>query len=80
MRKCVRKEERLEILRKCHSAEYSGHYSHFQTQVKVWSSGLFWPEMHEDTKRYVASFLECQRTENISQRNAMPLKYNLQIN
>jgi transposase InsO family protein len=35
--------------------------------------------MHEDTKRYVASCHECQRTGNISQRNAMPLKYNLQI-
>jgi hypothetical protein len=35
--------------------------------------------MHEDTKRYVASCLECQRTGNISQRNGMPLKYNLQI-
>jgi transposase InsO family protein len=35
--------------------------------------------MNEDTKRYVASCPECQRTENISQRNSMPLKYNLQI-
>jgi hypothetical protein len=35
--------------------------------------------MHEDTKRYVASCPECQRTTNISQRNSMPLKYNLQI-
>jgi hypothetical protein len=35
--------------------------------------------MHEDTKRYIASCPECQRTRNISQTNAMPLKYNLQI-
>jgi hypothetical protein len=35
--------------------------------------------MHEDTKRYVASCPECQRTRNISQRNCMPLRYNLQI-
>jgi hypothetical protein len=35
--------------------------------------------MHEDTKRYVASCPECQRTGNISQRNSMPLNYNLQI-
>jgi hypothetical protein len=35
--------------------------------------------MPEDTKRYVASYPECQRTVNISQRNAMPLKYNLRI-
>jgi hypothetical protein len=79
MRRCVPREERLEILRKCHSAEYGEHYSHFRTQEKVWSNGLYWPEMHEDTKRYVALCLECQRTRNISQRNFMPLKYNLQI-
>jgi hypothetical protein len=69
MRRCVPGEERIEILRKCH----------FRTQEKVWSSGFFWPEMHEDTKRYVASCSECQRTGNISQKNSMPLKYNLQI-
>jgi hypothetical protein len=34
MRRCVPREERLEILRKCHSAEYGGHYSHFRTQKK----------------------------------------------
>jgi hypothetical protein len=41
MRRCVPKEERQEILRKCHSAEYGGHYSHFRTQAKVWSCGFF---------------------------------------
>jgi transposase InsO family protein len=34
--------------------------------------------MQEDTKRYVASCPECQRTGNISQRNSIALKYNLQ--
>jgi hypothetical protein len=29
MRRCVPREQRLEILRKCPSAEYGGHYSHF---------------------------------------------------
>jgi transposase InsO family protein len=79
MRRCVPREERLEILRKCHSAEYGGHYNHFRTQAKVWSSGFYWPEMHEHTKKYVASCPECQRIGNISQRNSMPLKYNIQI-
>jgi hypothetical protein len=35
--------------------------------------------MHQDSKRYVASCPECQRIGNISQRNAMPLNYNMQI-
>jgi hypothetical protein len=58
MRRCVPREERLEILRKCHSTEYGGHYSHFWTQEKVWFRRFYWPEMHEDTKRYVASAKE----------------------
>jgi hypothetical protein len=70
MRRCVPREERLEILRKCHSTEYGGHFSHLRTQAKVsssgFSSGFYWPQMHEDTKRYVASCPECQRTGNIS--------------
>jgi hypothetical protein len=79
IRRCVPREERLEILRKCHLAEYGGHYSHFRIQAKLWYSGFYWPEMHEDTTRYVASCPECERTGNISQRNSMPLRYNLQI-
>jgi hypothetical protein len=79
MRRCVPREERLEILRKCDLAEYGGHYSHFRIQAKVWSSGFYWPEMHEDIKRYVALCPECQRIGNISQRNSMPLRYNLKI-
>jgi hypothetical protein len=35
MIRCVPREERQEILRKCHSSEYGGHYSHFRTQAKV---------------------------------------------
>jgi hypothetical protein len=34
MRRCVLREEMAEILRKCHLAEYGGHYSHFQTKQK----------------------------------------------
>jgi hypothetical protein len=40
MRRCVPREERVEILRKCHSTEYGGHYSHFRTQARVWSRGF----------------------------------------
>jgi hypothetical protein len=62
LRTCVPREEREEILRKCHSSEYGGHYGHFRTQAKVWESGFYWPEMHEDAKRFVATCLECQKS------------------
>jgi hypothetical protein len=79
LRRCVPREEREEILRKCHSSEYGGHYGHFRTQAKVWASGFYWPEVHEDAKRFVATCPECQRSGNISQKNAMPLNYNFQV-
>jgi hypothetical protein len=79
LRRCVPRKEGEEILRKCHSLEYGGHYGHFRTQAKVWASGFYWPEMHEDAKRFVATCTECQRSGIISQRNAMPLNYNLQV-
>jgi hypothetical protein len=41
MRRCVPREERLEILRKCHSAECGGHYSHFRTQKKCGPADSF---------------------------------------
>jgi hypothetical protein len=79
LRRCVPREERLKILRKCHSGEYGGHYGNFRTQAKVWASGFYWLKMHQDPKTYISSCPECERTGNISQRNAMPLNYNLQI-
>jgi len=79
LRRCVPAEEREEILRKCHSSEYGGHHGHFRTQAKVWGGGFYWPEMHEDARKFVASCTECQRIGNVSARNSMPLTYNLQI-
>jgi hypothetical protein len=46
---------------------------------EVWASGFYWPEMHKDAKRFDETFLECQRSGNISQRNAMSLNYNVQV-
>jgi hypothetical protein len=33
--RCIPREERVKMLRKCHSGEYGGHYGHFSTQAKV---------------------------------------------
>ena len=79
VRRCVPREERASILAKCHSSDYGGHYGYFRTQAKVWASGFYWPTMHEDAKRYVATCAQCQRIGNVNSRNAMPLKYNLQV-
>jgi hypothetical protein len=44
---CAKRTEARNI-EKVQSAEYSGHYSQFQTQAKVLSGRFFWPELHED--------------------------------
>jgi hypothetical protein len=43
LKRCVPREEHEEILRKCNSSDYGGHYSYFRTQAKVWASGFYWP-------------------------------------
>jgi hypothetical protein len=35
LRRCVPREERVKILRKCHSGEYGGRFGHVRTQAKV---------------------------------------------
>jgi hypothetical protein len=73
LRRCIPREKRVEILSKCHSGEYGGHYGHFRTQAKVWATWFYWAEIHQDSKTYVTSCLECQRTGIISKTNAMPM-------
>ncbi|WVZ63711.1 hypothetical protein U9M48_013320 [Paspalum notatum var. saurae] len=58
LRRCVPAEEREEILRKYHAAEYGGHHGHFRTQAKIWGIGFYWLGMHEDAKKFVASCSE----------------------
>jgi len=50
LRRCVLVEEGIEIIQKCHSSPYGGHYGVFRTHAKIWQSGFFWPTMYEDTK------------------------------
>jgi len=49
LRRCVPTAEGIQIIDKCHSAPYGGHYGIFRTQAKIWQSGFYWPSMYEDT-------------------------------
>jgi ribosomal protein L37AE/L43A len=71
--------EGLQFIEKCHSAPYGGHYGVFRTQAKIWQCGFFWPTMYEDTKEFIWRCRKCQFQGNIIAHNAMPLRYNLQI-
>ena len=41
LRRCVPTVEGFQIIEKCHSAPYGGHYGIFRTQAKIWQSGFY---------------------------------------
>jgi hypothetical protein len=84
MRRCVPREERQEILRKSTRRSTVDTIAIFGPKKKCGTADSFgWRCMKilKDMLHHApnAKEPECQRTGNISQRNAMPLKYNLQI-
>jgi hypothetical protein len=53
LRRCVPVEEGIQIIQKCHSSPYGGHYGAFRTHAKIWQSGFFWPTIYENTKNLI---------------------------
>ena len=41
LRRCVPTADGIQIIEKCHSAPYGGHYGIFRTQAKIWQSGFY---------------------------------------
>jgi hypothetical protein len=77
LRRCVPTEEGIEIIERCHSSPYGGHYGIFRTLAKIRQSGFFWATMYEDMKDFIKRCGACQRHGNINSRDAMPLTNNL---
>ena len=68
-----------EILDKCHSSPYGGHFAGQRTAAKVLQSGFYWPTLFEDAHAFVQSCDRCQRTGNISWRNEMKQEMLLEV-
>ena len=73
MRRCEPQDKQLEILSKCHSSPYGGHFGSQKTAQKVLQFGFFWPSLFKDSHQHVQNCDRCQRVGNISRRNEMPL-------
>ena len=73
MRRCVPQEEQLEILSKCHSSVYGGHFGSQKIAQKVLKFGFFLPNLFKDSHQHIQNYDRCQRVCNISRRNEMPL-------
>ncbi|KAI3730652.1 hypothetical protein L1987_61824 [Smallanthus sonchifolius] len=72
LRRCVCKEEGLDILRHVHEGLTGGHHGAHTTAQKVFDCGFFWPTVVEDAIEFVKTCDACQRTGNISSKNEMP--------
>jgi hypothetical protein len=70
--------EGFQIIEKCHTAPYGGHFGVFRTQAKIWQSGFYWPSMYEDTRQFIRRCRKRQMHGGIT-HDEMPLNYNLQV-
>ncbi|XP_074301597.1 uncharacterized protein LOC141632999 [Silene latifolia] len=72
-RRCVSKEEGLEIVDRLHNSAYGGHLTTSRTIAKVLQGGFYWPFMFKNIHMVVKFCDSCQRTRNIRMQNEMPL-------
>ena len=79
IRKCVPEEEMESILHHCHSREVGRHFGATKTATKFLQSGFYWLSLFKDSFNFVANYDRCQRVENISRKNEMPLTNILEI-
>jgi len=77
VRKCVPEME--SILNHCHTREVGGHFSPTKIAAKILQSEFYWPSLFRDAYVYVIACDACQRSENISRRNKMPLNNILEV-
>ncbi|GKE02610.1 reverse transcriptase domain-containing protein [Tanacetum coccineum] len=78
IRRCVLGPETHIILDQCHHEPTGGHYGPNTTAKKVLDLVFYWPTIIKEAHTQVRMCEDCQKTGNISKRNAMPLK-NIQV-
>ena len=79
MRRYVPDNEMQRILHHCHGREVEGHFGATKTTTKVLQLRFYWPTLFKDAYAYVKACDACQKTENISIRNEMPLNNILEV-
>jgi hypothetical protein len=53
IRRCVRQDEILEILKAFHDEPCGGHFADKRTTHKIFNLGYYWPSIFKDSKKYV---------------------------
>ncbi len=55
------------ILAEAHDCPYAGHLGRLATSNRLRQTGLWWPTMSKDCKRYVDTCFTCQRIKSLNQ-------------
>ena len=74
IRRCVPEIEQNGIMEKCHASPYGGHFARDKTTKKILQSVFYWPTLFKYYFEWVKHYDNCQRMDNISRRNEMPLQ------
>ncbi|GJZ37425.1 reverse transcriptase domain-containing protein [Tanacetum coccineum] len=78
IRRCISGPKTRTILDQCHHGPTGGHYGPNITAKKVLDSGFYWPTIIKEAHTLVRLCEACQKTENISKCDEMPLN-NIQV-
>ena len=78
IRRCVRKDEVLDILKACHDEPCGGHFADKRTTYKILNLGYYFPSIFKDCKKYVRSCDICQRMGRPVPSDDMPLQPQVQ--
>ncbi|GJV88909.1 reverse transcriptase domain-containing protein [Tanacetum coccineum] len=73
IRRCISGPETQTILDQSHHGSTGGHYRPNITAKKVLDLGFYWPTIIKEAHTLVRLCEACQKTENISKCNEMPL-------
>jgi hypothetical protein len=79
IRRCVRQDEILEILKDFHDEPCGSHFADKRTTYKILNLGYYWPSIFKDSKKYVRSCDSCQMMGKPLPTNEMPLKPQVHI-
>eukprot|EP00253_Pinus_taeda_P007389 PITA_07389 len=74
IRRCIREDEILDILKACHNGPCGGHFVDKRTAHKVLQAGYYWPTIFKDAKKFVQACDSCQRAGKPGQADEMPLR------
>ncbi|XP_074336430.1 uncharacterized protein LOC141673576 [Apium graveolens] len=79
IRRCIPYSKTEGILRDCHSIVYGGHYGGEKTASRILQAGFFCPTLFKDAHQFVLRCDRCQRVENMSKRDEVPLNVFLEV-